>query len=305
MYDQLTLPGIPSAIFSQELECGHMHYADQAGQTIEKSGPARVRVNRSAPLVKELEQQIKDISGPSLKISSMSAALSASLANKLRARTDLLGSTMYELTWKKRTTPSGRSIFALRASARRTSDSDSSLLVNGWPTPTAALATKGVRTFEGGLMEAMRKPGPDLAAASCLAGWPTPQASDCTGGGQAKRAMGETRHGSNLNDFAMLAGWATPTANQPGGTAEAHIARKLKSMNRTHATVTDLGMQATLVGPARLTATGQMLTGSCAGMESGGQLNPNLSRWLMALPTEWENCGDMVMLSSRRSRKSL
>ena len=43
-------------------------------------------------------------------------------------------------------------------------------------------------------------------------GWPTPQTSDSTGGGQAARAMGETRHGSNLNDFAMLAGWPTCTA---------------------------------------------------------------------------------------------
>jgi len=32
-----------------------------------------------------------------------------------------------------------------------------------------------------------------------------------SGGGEAKRAVGETRHGSNLNDFAMLAGPVRPT----------------------------------------------------------------------------------------------
>lgn len=40
----------------------------------------------------------------------------------------------------------------------------------GWPTPTSSLADKGVRSTEGGIREAMRGHGPDLAAMACLAG---------------------------------------------------------------------------------------------------------------------------------------
>jgi hypothetical protein len=41
--------------------------------------------------------------------------------------------------------------------------------------------------------------------------WPTATAHDADRGGQAKRAMGEDRHGSNLQDFALLASWPTTT----------------------------------------------------------------------------------------------
>ncbi|KAF2282301.1 hypothetical protein GH714_044145 [Hevea brasiliensis] len=53
--------------------------------------------------------------------------------------------------------------------------------------------------------------------------------------------------------------------------------------------------------PIRITASGQVLTGSDAGMESSGQLNPAHSRWLMGFPPEWDACAVMATPSSRKS----
>jgi hypothetical protein len=69
--------------------------------------------------------------------------------------------------------------------------------------------------------------------------------------------------------------------------------------------LTDINMVAKLCGPVRLTASGEMLTGSDAGMESGGQLAPAHSLWLQLGPyaTAWECCGARVTLSTSRKPK--
>lgn len=66
-----------------------------------------------------------------------------------------------------------------------------------------------------------------------------------------------------------------------------------------------LDYQAFLAGPARLTADGQVLTGLAVGTTSGDQLNPALSRWLMGLPPEWDDCAPMETLSTLKRRTNL
>ena len=172
------------------------------GRMIAPSGPEAVPASLSASRAKAAGLLTSGICGLPGTGSSNSVALQSSLASRLRASPAFIGSTLFRLTLKERVTPSGRPIWALRASAHRTSDSD-------------------------------------------------------------------------------CGSWASPTANEKRRREDFQEGRALNAAE----------------------ALGPKPTGSHVGTASGGQLNPEHSRWLMGLPPAWDACAVMATLYASPSRK--
>lgn len=132
MFTQATCADSHSATSSPALASGATPFANQDGATTDLFGRVPALANLSPRQAKELRLMTSGTYGRTSIISSASADLVSSLVSRLQAKTALRGSTLFSLTWKQRTTPSQRSIYALRASALRTSGSGFS----GWATPT-------------------------------------------------------------------------------------------------------------------------------------------------------------------------
>lgn len=210
----------------------------RGGPTTGLSGPARALANLSPRQAESADLLTSGTYGRIGSTSSESAALARSLESKLRQATASLGSTLYKTTWKRRATPSRRSISAARSSALRISGkgSTSAPMIEG--RPCSGWITATTRDH---------KDSPGMATV---------------------RPDGRSRI-DQLPRQALLAAWTEGT--EPG--------------------------------PARLTASGEMRTGSSAETTLGGPLNPAHSRWLMGFPPAWDACAATETRSSRRSRR--
>lgn len=312
MSDQKTSKGLNNVTSSQELESGRWRFVAPDGQMIGQSGLDRAHANLSARQAKEKGLLTSGTYGPPGSGSSESVDLTLCLGNKLRAVTDLLGSTLYRLTWKDAVTPSGRRLSLLRASALRTKEKDCS----SWQTPCGrdgrdgrasdATMEKGSRPLNeqvvnlagwpttqvstGDYQMSQGKMILKLSGVAKLPAWPTSKATDGSKGvrsheGAIREVM--RSRGPDLPTIASLANWATPAAQEAGGTPEAFLARKKKAKKKGAVmglSLTSLSLQ------ALLTDIGEDLNGSIVVTESGGQLNPEHSRWLQALPVAWSLC---------------
>lgn len=171
--EQMMFPDFSDVTFSQGSEDGTSRSSSPDGRETERSGRPRSHVSRFQKPERNSVKEMRDTCFLISRSSSPSARLQQFVESRLVRRMEDYGSPEFDHRWSRWDIGSSPPICVLLASARLTSDSDSS----GWPTP---------RTITGGPESAERKQelgrkrsgGGDLQAAAIMVGWRTPSGSD-------------------------------------------------------------------------------------------------------------------------------
>ena len=144
-----------------------------------------------------------------------------------------------------------------------------------------------------------------------LAGWPTPKCTEIN----AQRSDPDRQRRSLAHDGLgatpiYLAGWNKPMA----GSSAKPTHNATSSTDSSRATEWQVGKPVAGAGehlqpvedwqPMRFTSEGTLLIGSFAGMDTGGQLRPEHSRWLMRIPPEWDACAPTETASTLKRRRN-
>ena len=242
---------------------------------------------------------------------SQPSGLLGSLPNRLQPQSRrTTGSMIYSMNWKQKVTPQGRSYCQVVASAHRTSDSGYGL-PQGWKTPAhqdPGISPERLQTKDGKPLTGrnraydsetgrLAQTGLTQQVPAAVGGWGTPNCMDTM---TSKNLEERKKKGgcANLKDQAPMAGWPTPTL-QPKEWSDQAVYGWINGERGSHGL--DIGAAAKLAEQAmRLKPDGTLLTGFGAGIESGGQLNPAHSRWLMGYPAEWDACAPTATRSSRK-----
>ena len=201
MLTPVTLKDTHSATSLQASVSGATPCEAQDGQMIDLFGRVVVLANPSASQEPVKASTTSATSGPHGSNSLSSADLTLSLANKLKAQLNTDGSILFKMTWREKAIASGLSVFLLRGSVRRTSDTD----CTSWRSPQKS-------DGEGGVMEI--RPGTagkyKLRDEAHLASWPTTSTRDHKGGYVGGRMRDGKISTDTLDVTAQLVSGPTP-----------------------------------------------------------------------------------------------